>query len=160
VCLNAAVFSSLAGWCFEQEEVQMDMKRMATGTVVGGITMFAVGYLIWSVVFVSFFAANTGSATGVERDAPLYWAVALGALALAALVTLAIGWSGEFSIAGGFKIGATVGFLVWFGVDFIHYGWLNLSNLTATIADPALEIVRTGVVGAVIGGVLGKMKEE
>ena len=76
-----------------------------------------------------------------------------------AAITLAIGWSDEFSIGGGFKIGATVGFLVWFGVDFIQYGWTNLSNLTATIVDPLLEIIRSGFVGAVIGGVLGKMKE-
>jgi len=137
----------------------MDMKRLVTGTVVGGITMFAVGYLIWTVLFRSFFVANAGSATGVDREAPIYWAVALGALSLAALITLAIGWSDEASIVGGLKIGATVGFLVWLGVDFIHYGWFNLSNLTATIADPALEIVRTGIVGAVIGGVLGKMKD-
>ena len=143
----------------EQKGVRMDMKRLAMGTLAGGITMFVVGYLIWTVAFAGFFAANAGSATGVDRDAPIWWAAVLGVLSLAALVTLAIGWSGESSIGGGFKIGATVGFLVWFGVDFVHYAYFNLSNLTATIADPALEIVRTGVGGAVIGAVLGKMTE-
>ncbi len=137
----------------------MDMKRLATGTVAGGITMFAAGYLIWDLAFASFYAANAGSATGVDRDAPIYWAVALGSLALAALVTLAIGWSGESSIGGGAKIGATVGFLAWFGVDFVLYGVTNMSNLTVTIVDPLLEIVRTGVVGAVVGGVLAKMED-
>jgi hypothetical protein len=44
-------------------------------------------------------------------------------------------------------------------VDFINYGVFNLSNLTVTIVDPLLEVVRTGIVGAVVGGVLGKMKE-
>lgn len=137
----------------------MDAKRLATGTLVGGITMFVVGYLIWTVAFAGFFAANAGSATGVLRDAPIWWAAIVGTLSLAALVTLAIGWSGESSIGGGFKIGATVGFLVWFGVDFLHYAHFNLSNLTATIADPALELVRTGIGGAVIGAVLGKTAE-
>ena len=29
----------------------MDTKRIAIATVAGGFTMFAVGYLIWDVVF-------------------------------------------------------------------------------------------------------------
>ena len=52
-----------------------------------------------------------------------------------------------------------MGFLVWFGVDFILYGSWNISNLTATIVDPLLEIVRTGTGGAAIAAVLGKKRD-
>ena len=136
----------------------MDTKRLVIGTLVGGITMYLVGYLIWGVAFADFFAANTGSATGVAREASLVWAVALGTLSLAALVTLAVGSrAGSSTIGGGFKIGAIVGFLVWLGVDFIHYGIMNVDNLTATIVDPLFEMVRTGIVGAVIAAVLGRL---
>ncbi len=136
----------------------MDTKRFLIGTLVGGITMYLLGYLIWTLAFADFFAANTGSATGVAREAGLVWAVALGTLSLAALVTLAVGSrAGSSTIGGGFKIGAIVGFLVWFGVDFIRYGITNVSNLTATIVDPLLEIVRTGIGGAVIAAVLARL---
>ena len=136
----------------------MDTKRFLIGTLVGGITMYLLGYLIWTLAFADFFAANTGSATGVAREASLVWAVALGTLSLAALVTLAVGSrAGSSTIGGGFKIGAIVGFLVWLGVDFIHYGIMNVDNLTATIVDPLLEMVRTGIVGAVIAAVLGRL---
>ncbi len=92
----------------------------------------------------------------MARDAQLVWAVALGTFSLAALVTLAVGSKARSSTIGtGFKIGATVGFLVWFGVDFILYGVNNVWNLTATIVDPLLELVRTGIGGAVIAAVLG-----
>lgn len=135
----------------------MDTKRFLIGTLVGGITMYLLGYLIWTLALADFFAANTGSATGVAREARLVWAVALGNLSLAALVTLAVGSrAGSSTIGAGFKIGAIVGFLVWFGVDFIHYGISNISNLTATVVDPLLEIVRTGIGGAVIAAVLGR----
>ena len=114
----------------------MDTKRFMIGTLVGGITLFLVGYLIYVLAFADFFAANAGSATGVDREVPLYWAVALGNLSLAALVTLAVGSrAGSSTIGAGFKIGAIVGFLVWFGVDFIQYGIGNISNLTATLVD-------------------------
>jgi len=137
----------------------MDTKRLVIGTLAGGIMMYLVGYLIWGMVFADFFAANGGSATGVARESNIVWAVVLGTLSLGALVTLAVGsQSGDATIMNGFKVGAIVGFLVWFGVDFIHYGVRNLSNLTATIVDPLLEIVRTGIGGAVIALVLGKLK--
>ena len=136
----------------------MDTKRFVIGTLAGGITMHLVGYLIWGLAFAGFFAANAGSATGVDRETLLVWAIALGTLSLAALVTLAVGSrAGSPTIGGGLKIGAIVGFLVWFGVDFIHYGGTNVSNLTATLVDPLLEIVRTGIGGAVIAAVLSKI---
>ena len=98
----------------------MDAKRLVMGTVVGGITIYVVGYLIFDVVFGAFYAANMGSATGVSRDVNLVWAVALGSLSYAALVALAIGnRPGPSTIGTGVKIGAVVGFLLWFTVDFI-----------------------------------------
>jgi hypothetical protein len=137
----------------------MDTKRFVIGTLVGGITMYLVGYLIWGLAFAEFFAANVGSATGVARESSLVWAVVLGTFSLSALVTLAVGsQAGGFTILNGLKVGAIVGFLVWFGVDFMHFGVRNIFNLKATIVDPLLEIVRTGIGGAVIAAVLGKLK--
>ncbi len=135
----------------------MDMKGLMVGAVSGGVVMFVLGYLIWEVTFVDFFANHAGSATGVARDVVLEWAVALGTLSLATLVTLCIGWSGATTIPAGFKVGAIVGLLVWLGVDFILYGATNLQDLTAVIADAVLELVRTGVGGATIAAVVSKM---
>ena len=120
--------------------------------------MYALGELIWGLLFTDFFAANEGSASGVARDANLIWAVALGTISLAALVTLAIGMgAGTSTVLDGLKTGAVVGFLVWFGVDFIRYGVSNVDSLTAAIVDPLLEIVRTGIGGGVIAAVLGRV---
>ena len=138
----------------------MDTKRLIIGTLVGAITLFVLGYLIWELAFADFFAANAGSATGVERDPPLMWAVALGTVSYAALLTLAIGTrGGSATIVEGLKIGAIVGFLMWFGADFIIYGFQNVSNLTATIADSLLELIHGGIAGAVIAAALGKVAD-
>jgi hypothetical protein len=119
--------------------------------------MYLVGYLIWTVTFADFFAANMGSASGVPRETVIIWAVVLGHFSLAALVTFTLGRrQGSATILDGFKVGAIVGFLVWFGVDLIHFGAMNVRNLTATIVDPLLELVRTGIAGAVIASVLAR----
>jgi hypothetical protein len=136
----------------------VDTKRFVTGTLVGGLTLYAVGYVIWNMLFADFFAANAGTATGVPREAQLIWAVALGNLAHGALYTLAIGGRGDSPTVGaGLRIGAAVAFLVWAGTDFILYGVMNVSTLTATVVDPLLELVHGGIAGVVIAAVLGKM---
>ena len=136
----------------------MDTKRILIGTLVGGVAMYVFGYLIFELAFGGFYARNVGSATGVLRDTPLQWAVALGPLSLAALVTLAIETRpGPLTIGKGFSTAAVVGFLLWLGVDFLRYGGTNVPNLARTLVDPVLEIVRNGAVGAIVAAALARI---
>ena len=137
----------------------MDTKKLVTGIVVGWFTMFVVGYLIFNMAMAGFYQANGAAAFGVAREATLWSAVVLGTASLATLVTLCIGWSGATKAAEGFKIGGVVGFLVWFGVDLIYHGQFTLSTNILPLVDASLEIVRTGIGGAVIAAVLGRGEE-
>ncbi len=138
----------------------MDIERFIIGTVVGAITLYILGYVIFDLVFAEFYAANAGSTTGLVKDPQVIWAVALGTLSYAALLAFAIGTrAGSTTIVEGLKIGAIVGFLMWFGADFIFYGIFNISNLTLTIADSLLELIRAGISGAVIAAVLGTIAD-
>lgn len=139
----------------------MDAKHFAIGTVVGGLTVFASGVLLFAVPpFSDFYlyAMNAGSATGVPRESPLLWAVFLGALSYGALVTLAIGSrTGPTSIAAGIGIGAVVGFLLWFTADFMFFGIGNVGSLTTTIAGSLLELVPGAAAGGMVTAVLGRV---
>ena len=136
----------------------MNAKQWGCGAIGGGIVLFVLGYVIWDMLFGSFFAANTGSATGVGREDQLIWAVALGSLSYAALITYAFGArSASLTLVNGLKVGAIVGFLLWFSADFTLYGINNVNNLTATIVDPLLELVRGAITGAALGAVLPKL---
>ena len=134
----------------------MDAKRLVIGTLVGGIVVYALGYLIFNLAFGSFYAANLGSATGVTRDPEIWWAVLLGSCAYAALITLMIGTT-RGSTGEAMKSGAVVGFLLWVTADFIIYGATNVPNLTRTVVDPLLELVRGGLSGAILGLILAKV---
>ena len=137
----------------------MDTKKLVTGIVVGGITMFVVGYLIFDMAMAGFYETNGSASFGVGREATLWWAIALGTASLATLVTLCIGWSGAKNATQGFKVGGMVGFLVWFGVDLIIHGNSTVSTTILPLVDGLLEIVRTGIGGAVIASVLGRSEE-
>ncbi len=132
----------------------MDTKRLAIGTVVGGIAMFVVGYLFWNILLDYWNGAF--DAAGVAREAQLLWAVVLSNIAAAALITLAIETGGSSTIGGGVKIGAIVGFLVWSGVDLAFYADTTIFDLTTIILDPLLASVHYGIGGGVIAAVLGR----
>jgi hypothetical protein len=136
----------------------MNNKRLAIGAVVGTIVLYLLGMLFWEVLFADFFEANSGSASGVEREMPILWALIVGTLLYAVLLTLTLESAGASkSLAGGLKTGVVVGALLWGTADFTLYGLTNLSTLTGTIADTVLEGIRGGVAGAVIAIVLGKV---
>jgi hypothetical protein len=139
----------------------MTARDLAAGTVVGALTLCATGYVMFWTVLGNFYAyaLSAGSATGVPRESPVIWAVALGALSYSALMTLAIGnCAGSPSIGAGIKVGAVIGFLVWFTADFFLYGTSNVLDLTSALIDPLLEVVPSAVTGGAIAAVLGKLR--
>ncbi len=132
----------------------MDAKRLAIGTVVGGIAMFVVGYLIWNILLNYWNGAF--DAAGVAREAQLLWVNALSHVPAAALITLAIERGGSSTIGGGVKIGAIVGFLVWSSVDLAFYANTTIFDLTAICVDSLLASVHFAIGGGVIAAVLGR----
>lgn len=138
----------------------MDPKRFVIGTLVGAAVLVGCGYFIVALPFGNFYAyaMNAGSATGVPRDPPLLWAVAVAELAYGALLTLAIERTGAPTAAGGVKVGAVVGFLAWFTADFMLYGISHVGNLTTALVDPLVETVLSAVAGGAIALVLGRIR--
>lgn len=134
----------------------MNGKRLVTGAVVGGIAMFALGWLVFNLAFGAFYEASSSLPDGVVREGPILWAWLVGAAALGLLITFAITWAGATSFRSGFKVAAIVGFLLWLGVDLLRYSYLIDLNLTVTLLDPCLEIIRTGLVGGILALVLGR----
>ncbi len=140
----------------------MDVKRFSVGTIVGAVVLFATGWVIFNYLFADWYAANTGSATGVDRapEAQIMWAFVVGAVAYAAAITYALGrGSAQWSIGEGAKVGAVVGFLIWATADLSLYGFSNIANLNRTLVDPLLELVHGALGGAAIGMTGGMMRK-
>ena len=139
----------------------MDMKRFVIGTVVAASTVAVIGFSLFALPPLRSFylyAMNAGSATGVAREAPLIWAVFVGALSYGALVTFAIGSrSGRVGVAAGMRIGAIVGFLLWCTANFMFFGISNVGTLTSTLIDPLLELVPGAMAGGTVALVLDSL---
>ena len=134
----------------------MTTQRFAIGTLVGGLVLFFLGYLIFGVVFADFFAANTGTATGVPKDPIDFVSLAIGQLAWGAALTLILGWASVTSVGQAARTSASVGLLFFFGVDLTMFATTNTSTLQAAVVDPILAAVLFGVAGAAIAAVARK----
>jgi len=135
----------------------MTTGRFVTATLVGGIVLFFLGFLIWGLAFMGFFEAHAGSATGVAKDPPRFLLILVSQFVWAGLLTLVIGtWARVSGFGPAFRVAAVVGLLSSLSFDLMMYATTNLSDLTATLIDPLLGTVWTGIGGGVIGIVLAR----
>ena len=139
----------------------MDTKRFVIGTAVGAITVSAIGFSLFALPPLRDFylyAMNAGAATGVARESPLVWAVFVGALSYGALITFAIGnRPSRVGVPAGMRIGAVVGFLLWWTANFMFFGISNVGTVTSTIIDPLLELVPGAMAGGTVALVLDRL---
>ena len=130
--------------------------KQLMATLAGGVAIFFLGFLLYGVLLMDFFLANTGSATGVMREVPTWWALVVGQVLTAALLVMIMGWRGDASAGAALKTGALVGLIWALSVDFTFYGTTNSLNLTATLVDPIVFMIQLGITGAVVGALLGR----
>ena len=134
----------------------MTMQRLLMGTVVGGIVLFFLGYLVFGIVFADFFAANAGTATGVQKDPFNFVALGIAQLAWAAALTLILKWAAPRNIGQGAMVAGISGLLLFIGFDLTMFATSNTSTLTATLVDPILASLLFAVAGGAITAVAGK----
>jgi uncharacterized membrane protein len=136
----------------------MDTKKFLTGTLVGGVAFFLLGYLIYGMALASFFnqhsVASAGSMKTMEEI--VWWALVLGNLASGALLTYVFLKLGNItSFGGGASTAAAIGFFIALSMDLIRFATENVFDLTATFTDVVVGTVMTAIAGGAIGAVLG-----
>ena len=131
------------------------MKKMIMGTVAGAVAFFLLGFLLYAVILGGFYEANLGSATGVMRELPVWWAMLISQLGLAAVVTYVFLHADVATASDGLKTGAIFGLLLGIAISFELYAVTNWSNATVAFVEPIVSAVRTALAGAVIGWTLG-----
>jgi hypothetical protein len=141
----------------------MDTKKFLTGTIVGGIAFFLVGYLIYGLALTSFFTQHSTAPPGSMRAMSdfVWWSLILGNIASGALLTYLFLKMGNInSFGAGAGVGAVVGFLVELTTDSLHYAMENSSDLTGVIVDVLAALVLWAIAGGIVAAVLGMGKKK
>lgn len=128
----------------------MFSKSNLLATLVAGVVMFFLGYLIWGIATADFFEEH--SLVNVMKEVPNLGLIALGNIVGAFILsTLYSKWArGNHSLAQGFQFGALIGAFVGISMGLIWYATSEWMDGTGHIAEAVIDILYYGIVGAII----------
>lgn len=139
----------------------MNITKLFTGGIVGGIVFFLLGYLFYGLLFADFMASAAAvqpKASGVMRSMEkLNWlGLILGNLFAGFLIAYVLLKSNVTTLAGGLVTGAIVGFLMSSSVDLTSYGVTYINRIKGVMADVAIFTAMSAISGAIVGLVVGR----
>jgi hypothetical protein len=137
----------------------MTAQKRIVATLAGFVVYFMLGFILYGILLMDFFATHAGTATGVMRtdEEMIWWALIVGNIVQAYLLVYIFGnWANITTFGGGLKAGATVGFIMALGMNLNMYGTMNTMTLPGVVADAAVLATMMGLTGGVIGWVLGR----
>jgi hypothetical protein len=136
----------------------MDMKLLR-GTVFGGIFYFLLGWLVYGILLMDFFSANTNQCISKPPADMVWWAIIASNLVTALFLTLFLKWSGAKGVTDGLKTGALFGLLLALSFNLSSWSMTTLyKNFGSLIADVAVNTMVLAIEGMFIVLLWGKDK--
>lgn len=134
----------------------MFTKQNLLATLAGFLTMFLLGYLIWGMLTVDYYAEHT--ITDVSKDPMNIGLIALANLISAFVISTIYGRyaAGDYGFSSGAKLGVWFGILFGFGMGLLWYATAEIMDMTGTITEAIINIVFYAIVVGVIGLVYQK----
>lgn len=127
----------------------MNTKNFIIGGILGGIVNFILGWIFYGVLFKDLYPQ-----TGNENLLFVF----LGCLAFGFLLSqIIINWAQAIDFSSGLKVGIIVGLLYSLSMNFFMYSSMQV-NYENMIIDIIINIVSTGIIGAIIAITNGKLK--
>ncbi len=127
-------------------------KNVLIGGLLGGITFFFLGYLIYGVLLDGYMTGNTSPRNSVPMADFKWWALILSCLGWGYLFALILGWTSTDTLYGGMQKGALLGLLISLTKDLNIYSKTTyFSSINPLILDVAATLIMTSVLGAIIG---------
>lgn len=133
----------------------MNSKTFLIG-IAGGIIVFLTGFLIYGLLLMDYFGANTSSFPGLIKEPMEIWAIGLGNVIWGILLAYFLSLGKIDSGTQGAVHGASLFFLFGLGSNLVFYGQYNLMPFSLSFVDALCMALLGGVSGAVIGWLLGR----
>ena len=136
------------------------MKRYAIGTIVGGASLFLLGFLIYVILLPDPAFAKGPAAAAANRAEPNLPPIIVAELLYGFLLTRALVKSGAVtSVGNSAKSGALIGGVLGLSFVLIMLGTTEVVTLPGALYEGATWAVRWAVAAVVLSKVLGKMTD-
>lgn len=132
----------------------MNAQKLLIGTLAGGITLLAAGFIIYVWLFGNSNIGMEPSAEGIMLENIKFPTIILMELVYGLLLTIILLWRGAGNFSSGLSAGALVGLLIGltFGLDL--YSTTGLVNFNYVLFSAVTYAVRYGLAGGVIALVI------
>jgi hypothetical protein len=132
------------------------MTRILLATLVGGVVMFLLGYLIFGVLLEAFIKANTTpEAVKLIKEPPNLILLFLSNLIFAWILAFVFErWASIKTFVSGMFGGAMIASSIALAVDLQLFATMNLMSSAVPVL---VDFLAVGLLGAVSGGVIGLM---
>lgn len=125
--------------------------KILRGTLIGGVSYFLIGWLVYGVLLYNFFAPMTNTCANRPAGEMIWWAMILSNLLIALFVTLLLKWSGASTITDGLKTGALFGVLFTATIDLSLY---SMTTMYKSLLPIVIETVVSAAVFAIVGMII------
>ena len=130
-------------------------KKILLATIVGGVTGFILGFLIYGMLLMSFFEANSNHYEGLMKNPPDIWGYAAGNLLWAWLYSYIFSrWANISTFGKGLSAAITIAIPVSLAFDLYMYAGMNLYKGVGIIF---VDVIAGTVISTIMGGVVGAM---
>ena len=132
----------------------MNTNKFLVGGIIGGITNFLLGWLVWGTLLMSFMKEHTseiGKTVMRADDQMIWWALIVANLIMGLLLSYILNKAGVVSAGAGASTGAVVGLLMSAAINCFHYAFMDMGDMTGM----GVDIIASTVVSAIVGGVIG-----
>lgn len=129
----------------------MKTKNIVISGLIGGIVVFLLDGLFYSVIFKDYFPS-----TDVNDFSLLY--ILIGELIYGLFVSyILIKWAQITAFTVGAKAGALIGLFLALYISFFHLALMADATVTVAALDTGIMILTSAVMGGLIGVVNGKL---
>lgn len=134
--------------------------KLILATLAGAILYFLLGWVIYGMLLMDFYEANTVIYEGLNKEMPDLLLLFLSNLAMSFLLAWIFQkWAQIHTLTGGLTAGLLIGFLIGTSIDFMFYSMMNLYTSTLLVVDIIVNTIVVGIIGACIGWILGMGKK-
>ena len=130
--------------------------RLIIATLITAVVNFLLGWLVWGILLMDFYKANTTQYEGLMKDMPNLFLIFLCGILFAFLLAYIFDrWANIRTFSKGFIAGMFLGFLIMAGFDLYLMAGMNLFNVKVIIVDVIANTIVSGILGGITALVLG-----
>jgi hypothetical protein len=133
---------------------------MNTKTIVGGvlaaIVSFLLGWLVFGILLMDYYATNMKTYEGLMKANPAIWAIAVANLCFGMMLAFIFQLGGILTASRGFVTAMIISLLVSMSFNLSMHAQFDLYSGSLLVTDVLVNMVFGGIVGAFLGWWLGR----